>query len=112
METKRSQEKSIWLISILEIILSYLKTYQIPFQTTQTQQTAPSKQPHVILMEVDSGWKKFKPRVCFKCRKPGHIARDCTSTVDINSMDYQAIKEYMKEEIQKEQEQDTNEKDF
>ena len=36
------------------------KSIKSPCQTTQTQQAAPSKQPDVIPMEVDSGWKKIQ----------------------------------------------------
>jgi len=62
-----------------------------------------NQQPDVVPMEIDSGWKKIKPLVCFKCRKPGHMARQCPSAVDINSIDYDGLKAYMKTEIAKEE---------
>jgi hypothetical protein len=71
-----------------------------PAQTTQT-----SKQSDVVPMEVDSGWKTIRPLICFKCRKPGHKANDCRSGVNINSMDYDSLKAYMKTELQKENSQ-------
>lgn len=62
----------------------------------------------VVPMEVDAGKKNFKSILCYKCRKTGHIARNCPSTVNINSMDFEELKNYMKEEIAKEE----NPKDF
>ena len=64
--------------------------------------SAVNQQPDAIPMEIDSGWKKVRPLICFKCRKPGHMARQCPSTVNINSMDYDSLKAFMKEEIAKE----------
>jgi Retrotransposon gag protein len=66
----------------------------------------PSKEPDVVPMEVDSGWRRVasKPIVCYKCRKPGHIAKHCVSSVDVNSMDYDALKAFIKEELDKEKE--------
>lgn len=83
-----------------------------PFQAPSTQHIMPSKPAEVVPMEVDSGWKKVsKPMVCFRCRKPGHIAKQCQSRVDINSMDFDSLKAFMMEEIQKE-ESLKKEKDF
>ena len=77
-----------------------------------SQQSAnQSKQTDVVPMDIDSGWKSVRPLVCFKCRKPGHKAIHCRSQVDINSMDFEALKAFMKEEIQKEEKQ-TEKKDF
>lgn len=65
--------------------------------------SSPAKQPDVVPMEVDSGWKSVRPPlVCFKCRKRGHKAAQCTSPVNINSMDYDSIKAYVLQEAQKE----------
>lgn len=92
--------------------LSTQRPFKPHFSSQQFQPTMPAKQPDVVPMEVDSGWKKVKSIVCFKCRKPGHIARDCQASVDINSMDFDTLKAYMKEELQKDDEQNTTKKDF
>ena len=63
-------------------------------------------------MEIDSSSNrpttKPTPRLCFKCHKPGHIAKYCRSTLDINSMDYATMKAHFKKELEEEA---TNEKD-
>ena len=53
-------------------------------------------------MEIDSGRKRVGPLICYKCRKPGHIARNCRSSVDISAMDYEAIKALVMEDLKKE----------
>lgn len=78
-----------------------------PFTPTPTPFTRPPptvKESEPVPMEVDSGWKTVKPIICWKCRKPGHVASKCRSTIDINSMDFDSLKAYMKQELQKEQE--------
>lgn len=65
---------------------------------------AQQKQPDVVPMEVDSGWKSVRPPlICFKCRKPGHKAANCSSRVNINAMDHEALKAYYRDEILKEE---------
>ena len=63
----------------------------------------PVKQTNVVPIEVDSGWKGKKPILCYKCRKYGHIARNCPETANINSLDYDSLKAYFKEELAKEE---------
>lgn len=53
-------------------------------------------------MDIDSGRRSMGPRVCWKCRKPGHFAQDCKSTFNVNSLDFDGLKEYMKKELQEE----------
>lgn len=63
----------------------------------------PKSSSNVVPMEVDSGRKRLGPSVCFKCRKPGHFARDCKSTFDINSLDYAGLQAYFLKEQQEAQ---------
>lgn len=74
-----------------------------PASAPPPKSSAISQLPQIVPMEVDAGKKNFKSIVCFKCRKTGHIARNCTSAVNINSMDFEELKSYMKEEIAKEE---------
>lgn len=60
----------------------------------------PKRSPDVVPMDVDSGKSTRPPLVCYKCRKPGHIARHCRSALDVRQMDYESIKAMMKEELQ------------
>ncbi|THH09043.1 hypothetical protein EW146_g8803 [Bondarzewia mesenterica] len=42
-------------------------------------------------MEVDA-MKQRRPIICYKCQKPGHIARDCRSQINFNEMDWNEIR--------------------
>ena len=55
-------------------------------------------------MEVDAGWRIVRPSlVCFKCRKPGHKAINCRSTIDIGLLDYNSLKAYMQAVLMREE---------
>jgi hypothetical protein len=71
------------------------------FQNTQSQQ----KSSDVVPIEVDSGWRSVRPLVCFKCRKPGHKAANCRSTININAMDHEEMLNHFKGIILKEEEE-------
>lgn len=61
----------------------------------------PNSQSSVVPMEIDSGRRNAGHIICRKCRKPGHIERNCRSTYDINSMDFDQLKTFMKVELEK-----------
>jgi hypothetical protein len=69
-----------------------------------------TKDNNVVPMEVDSGWKRVKSVICYKCRKLGHIAANCPSSVNINSMDNKTLKAYLKAEM--DEEPSVTKKDF
>lgn len=61
-----------------------------------------SRNPDVVPMEIDSGKRRLGPLICYKCRKTGHIARNCRSSVDISAMDYEAIKALVMKDLKEE----------
>ena len=75
----------------------------------------PTPTSDVVPMEIDTSRKRIGPRVCYRCRQPGHIARDCKSTFDINAMDYASIRAHIMKELEeekKESKESKEEKDF
>ncbi|KIJ34513.1 hypothetical protein M422DRAFT_263484 [Sphaerobolus stellatus SS14] len=80
------------------------RTFQPTPAPAPSQTAFVTKESDVVPIEIDSGWKKVRSIICYKCRKPGHIAKNCPSSVDINSMDFDTLKAYMKEELAKEEE--------
>jgi hypothetical protein len=78
------------------------RTFQ-PTPVTMSSQTVPvTKEPDVVPMEIDSGWKKVKSITCYKCRQSGHIARNCPSNNSINSVDYDSFKAQLLQDLEKE----------
>ena len=61
-------------------------------------------------MDVDRSAKR-PPLVCYKCRKPGHMARNCRSCVDIRRMNYEELSGYFVQK-QKEEADAKAKKDF
>jgi hypothetical protein len=86
----------------------YVPTTSKPFfsQTVanavpQAQTNVQPKQPDIVPMEIDSGRRNMGPIICRKCKKPGHIARNCRSTYNINNMDFDQLKAFMSQELEK-----------
>jgi hypothetical protein len=67
-------------------------THPNPQITPSYQPSSPSTSS-VVPMEVDAG-RKRKNIICYKCKKAGHIARNCTSTFDISAMNYEDLQSH------------------
>jgi hypothetical protein len=96
---------------VLNIPSSTPKPFKSPPPVVKTPQVF--KEPDIVPMEIDSGKKRLGPLICYKCRRPGHIARNCQLSVDISVMDYEAIKALVLEDLKNEEAwKETARKDF
>jgi hypothetical protein len=73
-----------------------------PVRAIHLAPQASPKEADVVPMEIDSGWKKIKSITCYRCRQPGHIARNCPGNVSINRVDYDSFKAQMFQDLEKE----------
>lgn len=64
-----------------------------------------NRSPDVVPMEVDSG-RKSRQVICYKCRKTGHIARDCKDSFNINHLTYEDLKEHFSNSANNEEKKD------
>jgi hypothetical protein len=74
------------------------------YQRPQWQPMAPTtttspRDPNA--MDVDKNTATRPPVKCFKCGKPGHIARNCRDGLDIRAMGYEDMEKYWKEKLTK-----------
>ena len=69
---------------------------------------APAKDPNA--MDIDrqrrrqtvgqgQSQQQRPPLICFKCRKPGHLARNCKSKMDVRAMTYEELMATVKEDL-------------
>ena len=70
--------------------------------------TAPAKDPNAMDVNrqhrrqtVGQGQSQQQrlPLICFKCRKPGHLARNCKSKMDVRAMMYKELVATVKEDL-------------
>jgi hypothetical protein len=71
----------------------------------------PAKDPNT--MDVDRGWRRgpsgqsqqqWLPLICFKCRKPRHLARNCHVKMDVHAMTYDKLVATVREDEKMKQE--------
>ena len=64
---------------------------------------APAKAPDAMDKNRRHGppGEKRPPLICFKCRKPGHMVRNCRQKLDVRNMTYDEIVAYAKDFLEK-----------
>ena len=123
-QQRMTQQRAKFLMPSLPGRHSSSSSTQSPASTAPRQTVPPARLPLVpsssssssnvvVPMEVDASSKRVgssSPPVCYRCRRPGHIAKHCTSKVDINSLDFDGLKEHfqklLNEEAQAKETQD------